>query len=93
MTRRRRISQRTEKLKREGWVRQFLATEPRLSEAVKLYQTIGYDVHLEPLTREEALNSAGDNSCTVCFDAEEDRYKVIYIRSKKERVESEDDLW
>ena len=37
-----------EQLKREGWMRQFTTDEPRLSEAVELYRSLGYEVHLEP---------------------------------------------
>ena len=36
------------KLERQGWMRQFVADEPRLSEAVELYKSLGYEVRLEP---------------------------------------------
>lgn len=86
-------SERAKQLQQEGWTRQFLATDPRLTEAVELYRAIGYEVHLEPLTREEAIVSEDRTGCTVCFDGDEDRYKVIYIRPKRERIESDDDMW
>jgi hypothetical protein len=80
-------------LKKHGWTRQFVAAEPRLTEAVQLYQTIGYEVHLESVTPENAIESADDESCTVCFEGDEDQYKIIYTRPKKETPGRDDDLW
>jgi hypothetical protein len=36
-------------LEKEGWPRQFKADEPRLSEAVEMYNSLGFEVHLEPM--------------------------------------------
>jgi hypothetical protein len=36
-------------LDKEGWTRQFMADEPRLSEAVELYKSLGFEVHFEPV--------------------------------------------
>ncbi len=33
----------------DGWTRQFNTDEPRLSEAVEMYQQMGLEVHLEPV--------------------------------------------
>ncbi|MBW2122641.1 MAG: hypothetical protein JRH07_12480 [Deltaproteobacteria bacterium] len=85
------LSQRERRLQRQGWKRQFVASEPRLSEAVELYREAGYEVHLEPLGR--GVDPGGCNGCTVCFDGFEDRYRVIYTRHKKESPRLEDDLW
>lgn len=93
MSMKRKSPERAKQLEKEGWSRQFLATEPRLTEAVELYRAIGYEVHLEPMIREEAIDSEDRAGCTVCFDGDEDRYKVIYIRAKKQRIESDDDMW
>ena len=49
-------------LKKEGWNRQFVAGEPRLSEAVELYREMGFDVLLEPLSAE--------SECEDCDGAE-----------------------
>ena len=54
--------QREDELQQRGWTRQFVTDEPRLSEAVELYQEIGYEVHLEPTSFEE-LNQI----CKNCF--------------------------
>jgi hypothetical protein len=80
------------KLEKEGWVRQFVANEPRLSEAVDLYRESGFDVHLEPLPKEpECVTCAGTENqteqgeCRVCFEGFEDQYKIIFTRRRKER--------
>jgi len=86
-------SERERELTANGWTRQFLANEPRLSEAVELYQTIGYEVHLEPLTRGDEIDPQGCEGCTTCFDGFEDEYKVIYTRPKKEKLVTQEELW
>ena len=40
-------------LNKEGWTRQFTSDEPRLSEAVELYKSLGFEVHLEPVVPDE----------------------------------------
>ena len=71
-------SPRRKELEREGWVRQFTADEPRLSEAVELYESLGFEVHLEPVTPDESAEE-----CQICFEKEGDRYKTIYTRPKR----------
>jgi hypothetical protein len=79
-----------EELEKHGWVRQFVANEPRLSESVALYTELGFEVHLEPLpagqecatcSGEEGLEESGD--CRVCFEGFEDQYKIIFTRRRK----------
>jgi hypothetical protein len=69
---------REEELKNEGWEKQFTYDEPRLSEAKELYESLGYEVLLEPATKEEI---SGD--CTVCFEEDMDKYKTLYTRKRK----------
>jgi hypothetical protein len=38
-------------LEKEGWTRQFTVDEPRLSEAVEMYKSLGFEVHLEPMRK------------------------------------------
>jgi hypothetical protein len=77
-----------EKLEREGWVKQFVANEPRLSEAVELYKETGFDVHLEPLPKgqgcEACPGSEEKGECRVCFEGFEDQYRIIYTRRRKD---------
>ena len=68
---------RHQELETAGWVKQFTADEPRLSEAVEEYQELGFEVHLEPL---DPLEMAGE--CTSCLMASGDRYRIIYTRRK-----------
>jgi hypothetical protein len=83
---------RIEKLEKEGWVRQFVANEPRLSEMVDLYRESGFDVHLEPLPKGPECDSCAgpDNrkehgECRVCFEGFEEQYKIIFTRRREER--------
>ncbi|MBN2122782.1 MAG: hypothetical protein JW821_00690 [Deltaproteobacteria bacterium] len=82
---------REEELERQGWRRKFVASEPRLSEAVALCEESGYEVHLEPLpegpsceTCAGAEQEAG-GECRVCFEGFEDEYRIIYTRPREER--------
>ncbi|MBN2033136.1 MAG: hypothetical protein JW836_07655 [Deltaproteobacteria bacterium] len=77
-------------LEKEGWVKQFVASEPRLSEAVELYKEAGFEVHLEPFPKGRACDSCagpekmGEGECRVCFEGVEDLYKIIYTRPSKD---------
>ncbi|HID19096.1 TPA: hypothetical protein EYP27_06100 [Candidatus Bathyarchaeota archaeon] len=69
-------SPREEELRKQGWIRQFTASEPRLSEAVELYESLGYEVKLEPATP-----SKTEEACRECLLYED--CKTIYIRPKE----------
>jgi len=79
------MTKREEELLAEGWERRFVATEPRLKEAVELYESIGFDVLLEPLPTEEEMKGAGceEAGCSACFDVNRERYKIIYTRARE----------
>jgi hypothetical protein len=86
-------SKREDELIEEGWTRRFVANEPRLSEAVELYRSLGHEVHLEslpPVDRDSADEESEE--CRACFKGIEDQYKIIYTRPKKGEGE-EDDFW
>lgn len=73
------------KLESEGWEKKFVACEPRLSEAVEVYEEAGFEVHLEPLPKEpECTTCNGEEAktgdCRICFEGVEDMFKIIYIR-------------
>ncbi len=63
-------------LEAEGWEERFIAEEPRLSEAVELYESMGYEVYLLP------LDEATAQECKVCFEGYQSRYKIIYTKKK-----------
>lgn len=69
---------REEELKRRGWTKQFTTDEPRLSEAVELYESLGYEVRLEPA----AFNETSE-ACKTCLLADCSKYKTIYTRPEK----------
>jgi hypothetical protein len=75
-------------LKQEGWTRQFVASEPRLSEAAAMYREIGFEVRLEPLSPQGGCRSCTDqedpDACRACFEGSEDQYKIIFTRPLKD---------
>ena len=83
---------REDELFKEGWTRRFVANEPRLSESVELYRSMGNEVRLEPLPPVDCDSAdEGSGECRACFKGFEDQYKIIYTRPKKGESE-EDDL-
>lgn len=69
---------RDEELTRQGWKKQFTTCEPRLSEAVELYRSLGYEVHLEPLPE-----GAEDDECRTCLEFDKQKYRTIYTRKSE----------
>jgi hypothetical protein len=74
----------TRNLEDRGWQRQFIAAEPRLSEAVEMYRELGFQVHLEPLPTLETTPSeqAHNNEieCRTCFNGVESQYSIIFTK-------------
>lgn len=85
-----------EELQAKGWKRQFVACEPRLSEAVDMYREAGFHVHLEPLPKEPQCDSCADGTeegeCRICFEGVEDRYRIIFTRPASEGIHRDDEL-
>jgi hypothetical protein len=81
------MTKREEELLAAGWERRFIATEPRLREAIELYEEIGFEVLLEPLPTEEEMKGGGceESGCAACFDVDRERYRIIYTRAKEAR--------
>ncbi len=60
--------------------------EPRLSEMKELYESIGFEVLLEPLPTEEELSRQGgcaDGECRACFEEGRENYRVIFTRPRE----------
>jgi hypothetical protein len=91
------VKSRVKILEEEGWSQKFVASEPRLSEAVEIYEEAGLEVHLEPLSKEPQCDTCvGDeekDGCRVCYEGVEDQYRIIFTRPKKGRDHEEDDLF
>ncbi len=87
---------RFEILQHEGWNKQFIADEPRLSEAIELYKQSGFEVHLESVPAKNEINQCPQGEageCRVCFEGNEDQYKIIYTRQKDDVNDLDDDLF
>ena len=73
-----------DKLEKDGWTRRFVASEPRLTEAVDMYKDSGFDVHLEPLPEgtecESCVGDGKEGECRICFEGFEDQYMIIFTR-------------
>lgn len=67
----------SEKLEKKGWIKRTTIGEPRLSEIVELYESLGYQVRVEPLTLGDL-----DEECRSCYENEADELKTVYIRKK-----------
>jgi hypothetical protein len=85
------------RLEKEGWSKRFVASEPRLGEAVEMYHKAGYEVRIEPLPKgtecDSCVGTEEDDDCRICFEGAEDMYKTIFTRAKENKTESEDDLF
>lgn len=68
-----------EKLKSEGWTYMFTASGNRLREMVEVYESLGFEVHLEPIKPEDV-----DEACRACLEAEARAICAIYTRAKEE---------
>lgn len=77
-------------LEEEGWRRRMVVSEPRLSEVVELYESLGFEVRLEPVDPEDPRWD--EDGCTVCLDdprrAEETR--VVYTRPRSDMGTGDD---
>lgn len=78
---------REDELKKQGWMKRTVQSEPRLTELVDLYENIGLEVHLEPFRPEDM------DDCSECFRRACDQYKVIYTRPVEEKKDLDDDLY
>lgn len=67
----------SKELRRAGWIKRTTIGEPRLSEIVELYRSLGYEVQVEPVRLEEL-----DEDCRRCYVNEVDEIKTVYVRKK-----------
>ena len=61
-----------------GWERRTTIDEPRLSELVQLYEELGFEVLLRPVSREDL-----GQECGTCYLAQPERFRTIYTRSQR----------
>ena len=68
-----------EDLLRDGWVRRFVADEPRLSESSDLYESLGFEVRWRPLSAREPAGPG----CSECLKAAPGRFRVIFTKPRR----------
>lgn len=62
------MTRREEELAQKGWEKRFIAEEPRFLEMREMYESIGFDVLLEPLPPKEELAACVEGGCTACLE-------------------------
>jgi hypothetical protein len=63
-----------EEARGQGYTRNFVADEPRLSEMVETYEELGFDVVVVPISIDD------DAECTECMKQHPERFQVIYTK-------------
>ena len=74
-----------EQLKREGWLRQFVADEAQAKDAVEIYDLLGYEVRLQPPNRSHSKKSDSSSS-----KESQGQCQIVYIRPKKSPDDEEE---
>lgn len=73
----------------DGWIKQTTIGEPRLSEIVENYRSLGYEVHVIEHVEQT-------DGCNTCFDAGKEMGQVygdVYIRQGRKPVPLDDELF
>ncbi|RPH50969.1 MAG: hypothetical protein EHM85_08365 [Desulfobacteraceae bacterium] len=65
-----------DKLLNEGWKKRSTTDEPRLSELVKTYKELGFEVLLVPFDPDD------ESGCSECMKISPQHYRTIYTRKK-----------
>lgn len=66
----------TERLEQQGWTQRFTGIGPRLDEMVKLYEELGFEVHLESMDSHNLPAAA----CEECFLVQTGRFFILYTQ-------------
>lgn len=79
----------------EGWKRRMVASEPRLSEIVEMYEGLGFEVKLVPLDPSDP--GWDEDECTACLEDPEEaaRTRVVFTRPRtgSSPISEDDDLF
>ena len=65
-------------LKEEGWEMRTTVSEPKLSEIIGEYESLGFEVRLEPVNFDDL-----DPKCQKCFGRNPDKFRTVYIRRRR----------
>ena len=63
----------------KDWEKGFTIEEHRVNEYLELYESIGYEVRVEPATPDEM------EGCQVCFKTDFDNLRTIFIKRIKNK--------
>ncbi len=76
----------------EEWKRRMVASEPRLSEMVEMYEGLGFEVRIDPVGPDDPYWD--EDGCTVCLEdpSAKDLVKVVYTRRLPGRTDQQDDV-
>lgn len=66
----------------EGWERRFIADAKRAQDAVEMYEELGHEVRIEPITLEELKEEC--HGCLLILK----QLKAIYTRKKTKTMEN-----
>jgi len=64
-------------LVQEGWTKQSMHDEPRLSDVVEMYAEMDLEIHLEP------FDPGNEQGCVECMRGSPEDYRTIYTRPKR----------
>ena len=67
----------SKELEKKGWIKHNTIDDPRLSETIEEYESLGFEVHLEPMKLEDL-----DKECRICYKNQLDKLKTVYTRKK-----------
>ena len=59
------------------WTQRNIMDEPRLSELVELYESLGFEVMIKDFNPNES-----PDECTECMAASPEKFKILYTRRK-----------
>lgn len=62
-----------------GWQRRFIAAPARLDEIRQLYEGLGFDVRLDPLSESDLAQECGDCRLAMAF------FRTVFTRSARIR--------
>ena len=67
----------SKELEKKGWIKRNTIDDPRLSEIIEEYESLGFEVHLEPMKLEDL-----DKECRICYKNQLDKLETVYTRKK-----------
>ncbi|MEJ2271776.1 MAG: hypothetical protein P8X91_04705 [Candidatus Bathyarchaeota archaeon] len=65
-------------LTKHGWQERTIIDDSKLQEIIKEYESIGFEVHLESVTKEDF-----EKECGNCYLNKINKFKTVYVRKKR----------